>query len=74
MGRRGRSSADGLPPTEVICAKGTKERIIITQAHKPHAHTVKGEGKDMTIWDDFHGPNAGYVLDLYERYQQTPTR
>jgi len=26
----------------------------------------------MTIWDDFHGPNAGYVLELYERYQADP--
>ena len=22
--------------------------------------------------NDFHGPNAGYVLALYERYQQDP--
>ena len=26
----------------------------------------------MTIWDDFHGPNAGYVLELYERFQEDP--
>ena len=26
----------------------------------------------MTNWDDFHGPNAGYVLELYERYQEDP--
>ena len=26
----------------------------------------------MTNWQDFHGPNAGYVLELYERYQQNP--
>ncbi|MDM8530538.1 2-oxoglutarate dehydrogenase E1 component [Anaerolineales bacterium HSG25] len=26
----------------------------------------------MTIWDDFHGPNAGYILELYEQYQQDP--
>ena len=26
----------------------------------------------MTNWHDFHGPNAGYVLELYERYQQNP--
>ena len=26
----------------------------------------------MTKWDDFHGPNAGYVLELYERYQEDP--
>lgn len=24
------------------------------------------------LWDDFHGPNAGYVLDLYERYLHDP--
>ena len=22
----------------------------------------------MNIWKDFHGPNAGYILELYERY------
>jgi 2-oxoglutarate dehydrogenase E1 component len=26
----------------------------------------------MNIWGDFHGPNAGYVLELYERYRQNP--
>lgn len=26
----------------------------------------------MTKWHDFHGPNAGYVLELYERYRQNP--
>lgn len=26
----------------------------------------------MKQWNDFHGPNAGYVLELYERYQQDP--
>jgi 2-oxoglutarate dehydrogenase E1 component len=26
----------------------------------------------MELWRDFHGPNAGYVLDLYERYRQDP--
>ncbi len=26
----------------------------------------------MISWKDFHGPNAGYVLDLYERYQRDP--
>ncbi|MFW6070636.1 MAG: 2-oxoglutarate dehydrogenase E1 component, partial [bacterium] len=26
----------------------------------------------MTIWEEFHGPNAGYVLELFERYQQDP--
>jgi len=26
----------------------------------------------MNIWPDFHGPNAGYVLELYERYRQNP--
>lgn len=24
------------------------------------------------LWHDFHGPNAGYVLDLYERYLRDP--
>lgn len=27
---------------------------------------------DMDIWNEFHGPNAGYVLELYERYRQDP--
>jgi 2-oxoglutarate dehydrogenase E1 component len=26
----------------------------------------------MDIWNDFQGPNAGYVLELYERYRQDP--
>ncbi len=26
----------------------------------------------MTIWQDFHGPNAAYVLELYERYRRDP--
>lgn len=26
----------------------------------------------MNIWHDFHGPNAGYILELYERYQRDP--
>uniref|UniRef100_UPI0035B2E740 2-oxoglutarate dehydrogenase E1 component n=1 Tax=Promineifilum sp. TaxID=2664178 RepID=UPI0035B2E740 len=26
----------------------------------------------MDLWREFHGPNAGYVLDLYERYRQDP--
>ena len=33
-----------------------------------------GEGSDNTMitWDIFYGPNAGYALDLYERYRQDP--
>ena len=27
----------------------------------------------MDLWQEFHGPNAGYVLDLYERYRNDPT-
>ncbi len=26
----------------------------------------------MKKWNDFHGPNAGYILELYDRYQQDP--
>lgn len=26
----------------------------------------------MTIWQEFHGPNAGYILELYERYRNNP--
>jgi 2-oxoglutarate dehydrogenase E1 component len=26
----------------------------------------------MNIWKDFHGPNAGYILELYDRYQRDP--
>src|SRR5512143_1479534 len=26
----------------------------------------------MDIWRDFHGPNAAYVLELYDRYCQNP--
>ncbi|MBV9281135.1 MAG: 2-oxoglutarate dehydrogenase E1 component [Chloroflexi bacterium] len=27
----------------------------------------------MKAWEAFYGPNVGYVLELYERYQQDPT-
>ncbi|MGQ0603919.1 MAG: 2-oxoglutarate dehydrogenase E1 subunit family protein, partial [Anaerolineales bacterium] len=26
----------------------------------------------MDLWREFHGPNAGYVLDLFERYRRDP--
>ena len=26
----------------------------------------------MDLWQEFHGPNAAYVLDLYDRYRQNP--
>jgi 2-oxoglutarate dehydrogenase E1 component len=26
----------------------------------------------MNLWEDFHGPNAAYVLELYERYLEDP--
>jgi len=26
----------------------------------------------MTLWNDFHGPNAGYVLDLYDKFRRDP--
>lgn len=26
----------------------------------------------MDLWREFHGPNAGYILELYERYQSNP--
>jgi 2-oxoglutarate dehydrogenase E1 component len=26
----------------------------------------------MNSWYDFNGPNAGYVLELYDRYRQNP--
>ena len=26
----------------------------------------------MDDWPDFHGPNAGYVLELYDRFRQNP--
>jgi len=26
----------------------------------------------MDIWRNFHGPNAGYILELYDRYRQDP--
>src|SRR5690349_12055807 len=26
----------------------------------------------MSDWDIFYGPNAGYALELYERYQRDP--
>jgi 2-oxoglutarate dehydrogenase E1 component len=29
-------------------------------------------GSAMHTLDDFYGPNAGYILELYERYQQNP--
>ncbi len=26
----------------------------------------------IEFWRNFHGPNAGYILELYERYEQNP--
>ncbi|MGE5141666.1 MAG: 2-oxoglutarate dehydrogenase E1 component, partial [Rudaea sp.] len=26
----------------------------------------------MDLWEEFHGPNAGYVLELYDRYLENP--
>ena len=26
----------------------------------------------MDLWHEFHGPNAGYILELYERYRADP--
>jgi 2-oxoglutarate dehydrogenase E1 component len=27
---------------------------------------------DNDVWSEFHGPNAGYILALYDRYRQDP--
>ena len=35
-------------------------------------HFFLNLGLPMISWKDFHGPNAGYVLDLYERYRRDP--
>jgi 2-oxoglutarate dehydrogenase E1 component len=34
--------------------------------------TLDDQRQDMSDLSLFHGPNAGYVLELYERYQQDP--
>ena len=26
----------------------------------------------MNIWKEFHGPNSGYILELYDRYKENP--
>ena len=26
----------------------------------------------MDLWQEFHGPNAAYILDLYERFRRDP--
>lgn len=26
----------------------------------------------MDLWGEFHGPNAGYIIELYERYRRDP--
>ncbi len=26
----------------------------------------------MNLWREFHGPNAGFVLELYDRFRQRP--
>src|SRR5262249_11721917 len=32
----------------------------------------RSEQFSMSEWDIFYGPNAGYALELYERYQRDP--
>lgn len=27
----------------------------------------------MDIWQEFHGPNAGYILELYDRFMRDPS-
>src|SRR5690349_18411445 len=39
---------------------------MIAQGRAFHYHIF------MDIWREFSGPNAAYVLDLYERFQQNP--
>ncbi|MXI40461.1 hypothetical protein GRW07_24655, partial [Escherichia coli] len=29
--------------------------------------------KQPLSWEEFHGPNLGYVLELYDQYVQDPT-
>jgi 2-oxoglutarate dehydrogenase E1 component len=33
---------------------------------------MTGEPVAGDLWRAFHGPNAGYVLELYERYRADP--
>ena len=45
-----------------------------TQAHIRTHVELDGAGiETMNNWDMFYGPNAGYALDLFERYRQDPT-
>jgi 2-oxoglutarate dehydrogenase E1 component len=39
---------------------------------KADAYSPAREEAFMDFWETFHGPNAGYVLELYERYRQDP--
>ncbi len=36
------------------------------------ARKAGGDGTRMTGWNEFHGVNLAYVLELYERYQRDP--
>jgi 2-oxoglutarate dehydrogenase E1 component len=39
---------------------------------KQHIHSPPAEEAFMDFWETFHGPNAGYVLELYERFRDDP--
>ena len=30
--------------------------------------------KQRMTWEEFHGPNLGYVLELYDQYVQDPRK
>ena len=44
--------------------------MAATSSHQ-HFQSVPKEAV-MDFWDTFHGPNAGYVLEMYERYRRDP--
>jgi 2-oxoglutarate dehydrogenase E1 component len=44
---------------------------MATNSSDQHKKAIPEEAV-MDFWETFHGPNAGYVLELYERYQRDP--
>ena len=47
--------------------------MVPASSHPGASEPGDVSGQMMSDLSAFHGPNAGYVLDLYDRYLQDPT-